>query len=314
MFSTLASTAGGLASCPVARLHPDQVDTSADLVRRLLADQFPEWAGRPVARVQEFGTDHHLYRLGDDLVARLPIIGWAVPQAATDARWLPELAPHVPAALPVPVAVGEPGHGYPFPWAVVPWLPGANPDGTNADPADLAGELAAFVRALHAVDATAGPPRTGTGRGTPLVGLDEDVRATLAASPRLAPVADRVLAVWEDAVNAPPYDGPPVWLHGDLMAGNLLVEGGHLSAVIDWGGLGTGDPAPDLCPGFWLFEGAERQAFKEAVGYDEAAWRRARGWIVAPSVTGVDYYAETFPAMSERGLAGIRAVIEDLGV
>ena len=111
----------------MTRLHADQIDTSIALVQRLVADQFPAWAELPVRRVEEFGTDHHLYRLGDDLVARLPIIGWAVDQARSDARWLPQLAPHLPVALPVPLAVGEPGHGYPFPWAVVPWIPGTTP-------------------------------------------------------------------------------------------------------------------------------------------------------------------------------------------
>lgn len=296
----------------MTRLHRDQIDTSVDLVRRLLAEQFPSWAHLQVVRVQEIGTDHHLYRVGEDLVARLPIIGWAAAQARTDERWLPVLARHVPVALPVPVAVGRPSLGYPFPWAVVPWLPGETPTDDNVDPGVLADELAGFVRALHAIDATAGPPRTGTGRGTPLVGLDDGVRRTLAASTVLRPIADQVLAVWEDAVSAPAHDGPPVWIHGDLMPGNLLVRDGHLAAVIDWGGLGTGDPAPDLCPGFWLFEGETRERYKRVMGYDEAAWRRARGWIIAPSVTGVDYYADTFPAMSRRGLAGIEAVIADL--
>ncbi len=295
----------------VTRLHADQIDTSVELVQRLVAEQFPHWADLPVSRVAEFGTDHHLYRLGEGLVARMPIIGWAVDQAYSDERWLPRLAPYLPVALPAPLAVGAPGHGYPFAWVVVPWLPGATPDGTNADPFTLAEDLAGFVRALHRIDASDGPPRTGTGRGTPLAGLDEGVRSTLAASSRLRDIADGVLAVWEDAVSAPAYDGPPVWIHGDLMAGNLLVRDGRLSAVIDWGGLGTGDPAPDLCPGFWLFEGETREAYKRAVGYDDAAWRRARGWIIAPSVTGVDYYADTFPAMARRGLDGIRGVIED---
>jgi aminoglycoside phosphotransferase (APT) family kinase protein len=297
----------------VTRLHADQIDTSVDLVRRLLAEQFPQWADLPVQRVAEFGTDHHLYRLGEGLVARLPIIAWAVDQAASDARWLPWLAPQLPVDVPAPLAVGEPGAGYPYPWAVVPSFPGATADGTNADTSDLARDLAGFVHALHAVDATHGPPKTGTTRGTPLARLDETVRTTLAVSTRLADLADRVLAVWEDALSAPAYDGPPVWIHGDLMAGNLLVREGRLSAVIDWGGLGTGDPAPDLCPAFWLFSGPSRDLWRSETGYDEDTWRRARGWIVAPAVTGVDYYADTFPAMSAVARRAISEVIDDLG-
>jgi aminoglycoside phosphotransferase (APT) family kinase protein len=294
----------------VTRLHADQIDTSVTLVQRLVAEQFPEWADLPVRRVDEFGTDHHLYRLGDELVARLPIIGWAVDQARSDERWLPVLAPHLPVALPVPLAVGEPGQGYPFPWAVVPWIPGTTP-GADTDRVALARDLAGFVRSLHAIDASDGPPKTGTSRGTPLARLDDGVRGTLAASARLRDLAGDVLAVWEDAVSAPAYDGPPVWIHGDLMAGNLLVQDGRLSAVIDWGGLGTGDPAPDLCPAFWLFDGESRAAYVAAVGYDDAALRRARGWIVAPAVNGVDYYAETFPAMARAGRASLEAVLAD---
>jgi aminoglycoside phosphotransferase (APT) family kinase protein len=296
----------------VTRLHADQIDTSVSLVQRLVEEQFPQWADLTVQRVEAFGTDHHLYRLGDDLVARLPIIGWAVDQARSDERWLPVLAPHLPVALPVPLAVGEPGHGYPFPWAVVPWIPGTTPD-EGTDRVALARDLAGFVRALHAVDASDGPPKTGTSRGTPLAGLDDGVRSTLAASVTLADIADRVLAVWEEAVAAPAYDGPPVWIHGDLMTGNLLVQDGRLSAVIDWGGLGTGDPAPDLCPAYWLFDGAIRAEYVAAVGYDDATLRRARGWIIAPAVTGVDYYAETFPAMARTARASVEAVLGDVG-
>jgi len=307
----------GLAWQPVTRLHDDQVDTDIDLVRRLLAEQAPQWAGLPLSRVSEFGTDHHLYRLHkqgvDDLVARMPIIGWAVDQARSDATWLPRLAPYLPVALPAPDFVGEPGCGYPFPWTVAPWLAGANPTTENVDPAALAADLAGFVRALHAVDLSGGPVKGGTARGAPLAGCDEGVRRTLAASPALADIKDRVLAVWEDAVAAPAHDGPHVWIHGDLMAGNLLVDDGRLSAVIDWGGLGLGDPAPDLCPAFWLFGGATRADYLAAVGYDDATRRRARGWIIAPAVNGVDYYAETFPAMARVARSSIEAVVDDLG-
>ena len=297
----------------MTRLHDDQVDTDPDLVRQLLSAQTPQLSRLPLSRVREFGTDHHLYRLGDDLLVRMPIIGWAVGQARSDEAWLPRLAPYLPVAVPAPLLVGEPGFGYPYPWAVVPWLDGATPTAGNVDAEVLAADLAAFVRALHAVDAMDGPAKTGASRGVPLAGLDDGVRRTLAASAALADIRDEVLEVWEDALTAPAYDGTPVWIHGDLMTGNLLVREGRLSAVIDWGGLGLGDPAPDLCPAYWLFDGGSRSAFLESLAYDDATLRRARGWIVAPAVSGVDYYADTFPTMARTARASLEAVIGDLG-
>ena len=120
-----------------------------------------------------------------------------------------------------------------------------------------------------------------------------------------------MLAAWDDAVAAPAYDGPPVWIHGDLMSGNLLLENGRLSAVIDWGTLGVGDPAPDLCPAFWLFDGESRKVWRAETAYDDDVWRRARGWIIGPAAGGVDYYAQTFPAMARTARASLEAVLAD---
>src|SRR6476620_5771113 len=157
-------------------MHEDEVSTSADQVRRLLAAQFPQWAELPITPMPLAGTDHALYRLGDDLVARMPRIHWAVEQVETDSRWRPRLAPHLPLPVPVPVAVGEPGEGYPWPWLVVPWLPGETPysnDVQNVDPEALAVDLGRFVKALQAVDLGEGPVKTGTARGVPLAQRDE---------------------------------------------------------------------------------------------------------------------------------------------
>jgi aminoglycoside phosphotransferase (APT) family kinase protein len=286
-------------------MHADEVDTDVALVGRLLARQFPRWSGLPLAPVRSFGTDHDVYRLGDSLVIRLPRIGWAAGQAEKEARILPQLAPRLPLAVPVPLGVGRPDDGYPFPWAVHEWLPGADASTAPFDRDRAALDLAAFVRALRSV-ATADPPPAATR----LADRDADVRRCVRELGNRID-AGTVVAEWDRCLAAPAHEGPGRWAHGDLLPGNLLVVDGRLSAVIDWGGLGTGDPAPDLCPGFWLFEGGAREAYKDTVGYDDAAWRRARGWIIAPSVNGVDYYAETFPAMAQRGLDGIRDVIED---
>jgi aminoglycoside phosphotransferase (APT) family kinase protein len=152
----------------MARMHAGEVETDVALVRRLLAGQFPRWAGLPIEPVESYGTDHDIYRLGDHLAARLPRIGWATAQADTEARWLPRLGPQLPLALPVQLARGHPAEGYPFEWSVYEWLPGENANGTIGDLEQAALDLAGFVRALRRVDTTGAHPRHPHGRGGPL--------------------------------------------------------------------------------------------------------------------------------------------------
>lgn len=300
-------------------LHDGEVPVTADDVRRLVRAQLPRWAGLPITPVAEAGTDHLLFRLGDELVARMPKIAWAAEQAASDDRWLPVLAPHLPLTVPAPVALGEPDDSYPFAWSVAPWLPGravADPlDPTTERSLDLdaaAEQLGAFVAALREVDPTGGPVKDGTARGVPLARLDTSVREAIAASgTRIDGRA--VTRAWERSLGADPYDGPPRWIHGDLMPGNLLAERGRLTAVIDWGALGLGDPAADLTPAWQLFAGRSREAFREASGneLDEAAWERARGWVLVQAVIALPYYWDRWPAFGRASQRRVAAALSD---
>ena len=295
-------------------MHEGEVVATADQVGRLLSTQHPQWAHLPVTPVDDFGTDHVLFRLGDELVARMPRAPWAVDQAASDARWLPVLAPHLPVATPVPLAQGEPGEGYPWAWSVVPWLPGAPPVAGDVALVGLGTDLAAYVVALRSVDATGAPRKTDGARGAPIRDWDEAVREAIeACGDRIDRAA--VTEAWDDCVGAPDWPHDPVWLHGDLLPGNLLVSGagaGRLSAVIDYGALGAGDPAPDLQPYWTVLPPGERDAFRAGVDLDEDTWRRGRGWALGPALTGIPYYWETVPAFAQRGLRTIREVLADL--
>ena len=291
-------------------MHADEVHTDVRLVRSLLAAQFPQWAALPVARVASSGTDNALYRIGADLVARLPRIERVVPQVRKERRWLPRLAPLLPLPVPVPVAVGAPGAGYPWPWSVCPWLPGANP--TTADAGDdraLAVALARFVVALRTVDATGGPSpgEHNVYRGVPLALRDEATRAAI-ASLRGMIDTDAATAAWDAALRTPAWAGSPVWIHGDLSAGNILVRDGRLAAVIDFGCLGVGDPACDLIAAWNLLRGDAREAFRAGVGVDDAAWSRGRGWALSMALIQLPYYKDTNPALA----ASARHVIAQL--
>jgi aminoglycoside phosphotransferase (APT) family kinase protein len=294
-------------------MHDDEVLTTPEQVARLVAEQLPQWAHLPVTVVAEHGTDHLLYRLGEELVARMPRIGRAADQAESDARWLPRLVGRVPVAVPVPLAQGEPGQGYPFRWSVAPWLPGTPPDGSNMDPVALASQLGDFVVAMHAVDPVGGPAKTGSQRGAAVRTWDASVREAIELA------GDRIdgraaLRAWAHCLEAPDHAGAPVWIHGDLLAGNLLVHERRLSAVIDFGALGVGDPAPDLQPYWTTLAPEAREVFRERIGYDEATWRRGRGWALGPALTGIPYYWDTVPAFAQRGLRTLGRVLDDLGL
>jgi aminoglycoside phosphotransferase (APT) family kinase protein len=285
-------------------MHVDEIETSPDLVHRLVGDQFPRWAALPVALVDSYGTDHGIYRLGDSLSVRLPRVESATGQAEREGRWLPRLAPHLSLAVPVQLVRGRPACGYPFEWSVYEWLPGANVDGSFADLDNAAADLARFVRSLRAVDTVDAPARERGSRGGPLRDLDDRVRAAVGAlGNRIDARAAR--RVWDEAIEAPGWSEDS-WVHGDLLPGNLIVSGGRLSAVIDWGCLAAGDPATDLLPAWNLFSGRDRASFRAALGADGAAWARGRGWALSQAVQALPYYWTTNPGMVRQALIACR--------
>ncbi len=291
-------------------MHEGEVRVEIDQVRRLVAAQFPQWAGMPLRELPASGTDHALYRIGDDLLGRFPRIDWALGQSESDRTWLPVLAPHLPLPIPAPVATGEPAEGYPWAWSVVPWLPGQNPDGENLDLVSAVADLAEFLLALQSVDATGGPVKTGVDRGVHLAARDELTRRAIAE------LGDRVdtravTAVWDEALAAYEWGGPPLWLHGDLLPGNVLVEDRRLSAVIDFGALGVGDPAADVVPAWTILDRSTRRDFREALGCDEDTWQRGRGWALSTALVSLPYYWDTAPHIVAENERRIAAVLED---
>jgi aminoglycoside phosphotransferase (APT) family kinase protein len=253
----------------------------AALVRRLIAAQFPQWSGLPVTPVEVDGWDNRTYRLGEDKTVRLPTAAGYVPAVAKEHEWLPRLAPALPVAVPPILALGAPGEGYPFPWSVRGWLPGQTADRARIDDmSQFAVSVARFIRALQRCD-TADGPATGAHswyRGASPAHYDEETRRCLAAL-RGRLDTDRAAAVWDAALTAD-WHGRPAWFHGDIAPGNLVVTGGRLTAVIDFGTCGVGDPACDLVIAWTTFCGDSRRAFREAVGHDEGSWARARGWAL----------------------------------
>ena len=299
-----------MTAMPATKMHADEIKTDVALVRRLLAGQFPRWADLPINAVASYGTDHDIYRLGGSLAARLPRIGWATEQAAKEAEWLPKLAPQLPLALPVPLAMGHPAEDYPFAWSVCTWLPGEDANCTIDDLDRAAVDLAAFVNALRQVDTTGAPPRPTHGRGGPLPEGDNQVRRSIAElGDRID--GDATLCSWEQSLGAPAWGGGEVWVHGDLLPGNLLVVDGRLSAVIDFGGLNVGDPACDLQPAWNVFTGDNRMRFRAELEVDDASWLRGRGWALYQAVSALAYYWDTNPGMIRQASHGLAQVLNN---
>lgn len=282
------------------KMHADEISTNLPLVRRLLLSQYPQWAELALQLVPSAGTDNAMYRLGPDLAVRLPRIEWAVADVSKEYTWLPRLAPHLPLPIPAPLALGQPSEDYPWPWAVYRWLDGEDATLDNIrDEHQLARDLAEFVTALHGVD-TAIPASVTTptsSRGVPLAERDEGTREAINACADLLD-AGWMLPVWEAAVKLPPWDAPPVWIHGDLKPGNLLAKAGRLSAVIDFGGLALGDPAVDLIVAWNLLSCESRAAFRAAMNTDDAMWLRGRAWALSVAVAALPYYQHTNPILA----------------
>ena len=287
-------------------MHPDELPIDDALVRRLLAEQFPEWAGLPLRRVASGGTVNALYRLGDELLVRLPLrAGWGG-GTLHEHEWLPRIAPSLPFATPVLRGVGAPSDEYPSPWSVYAWLEGDNPVPGELEAAELlAADLAAFVAALRRIDRMGAPISF---RGVSLASRDDEFRGALAQA-RDEVDEDAATRTWESSLAAPEWAGAPVWTHADLLPGNLLVSSGRLSAVLDWAASGVGDPACDLIPAWYVLPSSARPAFRGALSFDDATWERARGWALSIGVIALPYYRETNPLMTQQARYVIREVL-----
>jgi aminoglycoside phosphotransferase (APT) family kinase protein len=293
--------------------RPDaEIDIEPPLVRALLETQHPDLAGLPLRDVGS-GWDNRLYRLGEELAVRLPRRAVAAPLIEYEQRWLPELAPRLPLPIPLPMRVGRPGCGYPWTWSVVPWRAGESAETAPlGDPVAAAVDLGRFLGALHRPAPPAAPANPF--RGVPLAARNDIVHTRVRDLDGLIDRA-RVLEVWERLVQAPPWNGTPLWSHGDLHPGNLLVREGRLSAVIDFGDLCAGDPATDLSVAWMLLPRSARPMLREAArnsddAIDDATWTRARGWALALALAFLGRSRDN-PIAARISRATIDAVLDD---
>lgn len=287
-------------------------EITVDLVRQLIDEQFPQWSALPIRPVAQSGWDNRTFHLGDRMTVRLPSHAAYAEQVAKEQRWLPLLAPQLPLPIPAPLRLGAPSDDFPWPWSIYSWIEGET--ALQASPTDLhqfATDLAAFLAALQAIDATGGPAPGvhNFWRGAPLDVYESEAREAIITlddaidGTRATAIIDRALASrWE---------GPPVWFHGDIAVGNLLVQDGRLSAVIDFGTSGVGDPACDLAIAWNLFTGGSRAIFREALPLDHATWERGAGWTLWKALIVVARMAGAIPAERDRQRRVLAEILND---
>ncbi|HET7270756.1 MAG TPA: aminoglycoside phosphotransferase family protein [Rubrobacter sp.] len=292
------------------KMHADEVNIDVSLVRRLVDAQFPQWADLPIRAVRSTGTVNAIYRLGDHLYARLPRVQkWAL-DLDKEWHWLPRLAPRLSLRVPEPVGKGHPADSYPFSWAIYGWIDGQQySDELVDDEHQAARDLAQFVVELRRIDSV-GAPRGGR---KPLHELDAVTRAAI-ESARGVIDSDAATAVWERALEAPAWKGTPVWIHTDLLRPNVLVHGGRICAVIDFGGAGVGDPAADVIAAWSVFSHTGRGKFRATLDVDDGTWSRARGFALHQAAMIIPYYGETNPEFVALAKRTVEEVLADFNV
>jgi aminoglycoside phosphotransferase (APT) family kinase protein len=290
------------------KMHDGEVDVDVERVRRLLVTQFPHWAALPLDVVHSTGTVNTIYRLGDEMCVRVPRVQRWAGDLERELQWLPTLAPHLPLAVPEPIARGDPGVGYPFPWAIYRWLEGETfASDRVGDEGQAAADLARFVGQLRRIDPSGAPLSR---RDTPMRLRDAEARAAIGSLRGIVDTA-AATAAWETSLRAPAWDGNPAWTHGDLLPPNLLVSGGRISAVLDFGNVGMGDPAVDVIPAWSVFSNDGRDAFREGLDVDDATWTRGRGFALHQALLIIPYYPETNPALATMATRTVEAVLAD---
>ena len=299
-------------SLPTFDTNPEKFPIDVSLVRHLVATRFPSWAHLPIAPVKNGGWDNRTFHLGEQMTVRLPSAAAYALQVEKEHCWLPQLAPCLPLPIPVPLAKGQPAEGYPWPWSIYGWLDGETAATARiSDRRQFAEALAQFLIALQGIDTSGGPPPGPHNfyRGGPLTAYDDETRQALRVLDGTIDT-DAARAVWEDALAATWY-GAPVWVHGDVASGNLLVKNGRLSAVIDFGTSGVGDPACDLAIAWTFFAGESREAFRAALPLDDPTWARGRGWTLWKALITLAALPGTNPQAAQESRRIIDDVIAD---
>jgi aminoglycoside phosphotransferase (APT) family kinase protein len=307
-------------------LHSDEIPIDAELVRGLVSRAMPAYANAPIRRLTSSGSTNALFRLGEELLVRLPRQPGGSATISKEATWLPLLRPLLPVAVPDVVAVFEPDRDYPERWSVVRWIDGAHPEVVNPDTAvdprreHLANNLATVLEALREAEvptAAVNNPHLQSYRGEPLVTMDQATRENLERCRSLEDFdldLDAAERTWDEAMKLPRTADrtTPRWYHGDLAAENLLVRDGALAAVLDFGGLSVGDPTVDLVAAWEVLDPPARELFRQQVGVDDATWLRGRAWALSITLM-IWYYWTTMPERRARCMAVGRNVLADAG-
>lgn len=272
------------------------MNITPERVHKLIAEQFPAWKDLPVKPVAQSGWDNRTFHLGSEMLVRLPSAEQYVAQVAKEQKWLPQLAPHLSLTIPTPIAQGKPSELFAWPWSVYRWIPGASTNLvtlSDTDRVGIAAQLAEFITELHVIN-TDGAPKPGWHnyyRGAHISFYDEQTSRILPQLASIIPV-DKANVIWQQAL-ASEWHKPPVWIHGDLVSDNIVVNEQHrLTAVIDFGCLGVGDPACDLAPAWVLFHGDSRETFQSMLHFDSGTWNRARGWVLWKAVIQLKYFLD----------------------
>lgn len=259
----------------------ERVNIDKGLVRRLIDKQFPQWKDLPVRAVAVGGWDNRTFHLGQHMLVRLPSAAEYAMKVEKEQEWLPKLAPYLSLSIPEPLAMGEPDEGYPWHWSVYRWIEGEMAaSGYIADQNEFAAKLAHFLRELQSINITDGPLAVSESfaHKEGLVSCDSETRHAISVLKNRVDV-NAATKLWEKAI-ATKWQHSPVWVHGDISAGNLLVKGGRLNGVIDFGGLAIGDPACDLAIAWKFLRGKSREVFRTELSLDEGAWARGRAWAL----------------------------------
>jgi len=290
----------------------DALNINVNLVQQLVSSQFPDWSDLTITEVHPNGWDNRTFRLGDKMSVRLPSAERYSLQVDKEQKWLPILSEKLPLPIPVPLAKGEPNHKYPYNWSIYEWIDGDTAASERIDDMpEFATALGGFLIALRRVNTTGGPGPGPGHRGGDLNVYNDQTRQAIEILRSKSNLDTKLLSeVWDAAV-ASKWVNPPVWIHGDVSSGNILVKDGEIAAVIDFGSAAIGDPACDLSIAWTMFDKDSRDAFRIRMDLDDDTWARGRGWTLWKSLILLSGIDKTNTFEGKRSLETVYQLLND---